>query len=152
MTTTLAPELNKRAFTFGDPPERRADATHRKPLEKAEREVLEAAQRVEAERAALEARQVALEQGAAKVNQLRVRLRAVEAHDFAGQLSRCESIFDSLFCSPAANEPNNAHSLNSATAALGWLPEAMKRQAKLAEKLKIELAEAEKALATLTGE
>ena len=127
----------------------RADENSREQLRQAEKNAEDAALRVEAERSALEARQIRLEHITAKANQLRVRIRAVEAHDFAGQLKNCEDIFDRLFCSPALSEPNNAHTLNSATAALAWLPEAMKRQGKLAEKLKIELAGAEKELEAL---
>ena len=149
MTTTLAPELNKRAFTFGKTAVERADESAREQLRQAEKNAQEAARLVEQEAAALEARQTRLEHQTAKVNQLRVRLRAVESHDFAGQLKNCDDIFDRLFCSPALTEPNNVHSLNSATAALAWLPEAMKRQAKLIVSLKAELLAAEQELAAL---
>ena len=138
--TTTAPTLTRSALTFGKSPVERADERSREKLRQAEQTAQDAAQRVEAERAAVEQRQ------------LRVRLRAVESHDFAGQLKTCQSIFDDLFCSPALTEPNNQITLNSATAALGWIPKAQERQVALIERLKGELAEADKALADLESE
>jgi multidrug efflux pump subunit AcrA (membrane-fusion protein) len=149
MTAPATLELNKSVFKFGSTPSERADESAREQLRQAEKDAQEAAQRVEAERAALEERQTRLEHQTAKVSQLRVRLRAVESHGFAKQLSECEAIFDRLFCSPALSEPNNRITLNSATAALGWIPKAQERQAKLIVRLKGELVEAEKELANL---
>jgi chromosome segregation ATPase len=142
MPATLSP-----SFKFGKTAVERADESAREQLRQAERNAQEAARLVEQETAALEARQTRLENQTAKVNQLRVRLHAVESHGFAKQLSECEAIFDRLFCSPSLTEVNNQVTLNSATAALGWIPKAQERQAKLAVALKAELLAAEKELA-----
>ncbi len=149
-TLEIPPSFNKSVFKFGSTATERASDSARQQLKDAEKNAREAAQRVEAERLALEARQVALEHRTAKINALRTRLRTVEGRDFTAQLRESERIFDTLFGSPELSEPNKRISLESATLALAWIPKAQERQAKLAEKLKIELAEAEKELA-ITG-
>ena len=149
-TIEIPPSFNKSVFKFGSTATERASDSARQQLRDAEKNAQEAAQRVEAERLALEARQVALEHQTAKVNALRTRLRTVEGRDFTAQLRESERIFDTLFGSPELSEPNKRISLESATLALAWIPKAQERQGLLAEKLKIELAEAEKELA-ITG-
>ena len=136
---------------FGKSPVERTDESAREGLRQAEKKAQEAAQRVEAERTFLEERQIRLKHQTSKVNQLRARLRAVESHGFAKQLSECEAIFDRLFCSPALTAPNEQVTLNSTTAALGWIPKAQERQAKLIVTLKSELLTAEQELETLKG-
>jgi hypothetical protein len=148
-TALETPAFNKSVFKFGSTAAERADSTRRKPLETAEREAQEAAQRVEAERVALEGRQVAIERQTSKVTGLRNRLLSVEAKDFSKQLSECEQIFDTLFGSTDLSEPNKRLSLESATVALAWIPKAQERQAKLAVALKAELLAAEQELAAL---
>ena len=76
--TTTAPTLTRSALTFGKSPVERADERSREKLRQAEQTAQDAAQRVEAERAAVEQRQLRREVLTSKVSQLRVRLRAVE--------------------------------------------------------------------------
>lgn len=153
MTTTIeALEITPGeapTIRIGNSSLQRADAKSRAPLEKAEREIESAKQRAEDLRVAIAARQERLEHLRRYRAQIAARLARLQSRDLGAQLAQSEEIFDRLFESSEVSAPNRRIELESATHALAWLPAAMKRQGKIIEQVKSELAQADAELAEL---
>ncbi len=151
MTTTIENPVtfNKSVFKHGSTALDRADAESRAPLEKAEAEIEEARIKAEQLRIAIAARQDRLEHLRKHRDQIATRLARVQKRDLAAWLKSCQDIVDRLYESPELTDPARAVELNSASNALGFIPQLQERAAIIAAKLKDELAEADQALAEL---
>ena len=137
---------------IGNSSVKRADAASRATLEHAENAVIDAQQRAEDLRVSIAARQERVEHLRRHRNQLATRLDRVQKRDLAAWLTACEDIVDRLYESHELTDPARAVELNSASNALGFIPRLQERAAKIAERLKLELVEANKAVADLESE
>ena len=153
MTTTIeSPTFNKSVFRHGSTPIERSTPEAHAKLEKAEAEIEIARIRAEELRIAIAAKQERLEHLRTYRDQIATRLARLQNRDLGAQLAQSEEIFDRLFESSDLTSPNRRIELESATHALAWLPAAMKRQGKLIEQVKSELAKANAELTALESE